>query len=200
MGKSTVAACFVEHGVPVADTDAIAREVVTPGSPALAEIATCLGREFILPDGNLDRPRMASRVFGDKKARKELEAILHPRIRARWQSQLEQWQAAGTPLAVVVIPLLYETGTEPGFDRVICVACSPSTQRHRLVERGWSADEIERRNAAQLPITEKLRRADCVVWSEGGLTATRAQVKRLLERFESMPPSEPTPGGHAPPA
>lgn len=188
MGKSTVADCLAKHGLQVVDTDAIARELVKPGSPALAEIATTFGREFTRPDGNLDRARMAARVFGDAKARKELEAILHPRIRKRWQARLAECEAAGAPIAVVVIPLLYETGAEAELDRVICVACSQPTQSRRLTERGWSAEAIQQRNAAQLPIDEKVRRADYVVWSEGALASTQAQVEALLTRLQPGPP------------
>lgn len=183
MGKSTVAGWLAADGMCVADTDVIARAVVTPGSPALSEIRLRLGREFILPDGNLDRSAMAARVFSDVAARRELEAILHPRIREVWQAQVANWQVAGVALAVIVIPLLYETGAEAELDRVVCVACSAPTQRVRLGARGWSDREIELRNAAQLPVGEKLRRANHVIWSEGDLTATRAQVQHLAARF-----------------
>ena len=183
MGKSAVAGFFAQRGVRVADTDAIAREVVAHGSPALDEIAGRFGREFVTPDGSLDRARMAKLVFADIEARKKLEAILHPRIRERWQAQLAGWQATEEPLAMVVIPLLYETGAQAELDPVICVACSSQTQRIRLAERGWSEDEINRRNAAQFPIDEKVRRANYVVWNEGSLAATEAQVEALVGRF-----------------
>jgi dephospho-CoA kinase len=183
MGKSTVADFFTRRGVCVVDTDRIARDIVMPGSPALNEIASRLGGEFVLPDGKLDRARMAARVFSDVTARKELEAILHPPIRKRWQARLAEWQDAGESLAVVVIPLLYETAAETELNRVLCVACSGPTQRQRLAPRGWSVEEMDRRNAAQLPVAEKIHRADHLIWSEGELAATRAQADRLLERL-----------------
>jgi dephospho-CoA kinase len=113
-------------------------------------------------------------------ARRKLEAILHPRIAALWRAQVERWRSEGKPLAVVVIPLLYETGAEAEFDAVICVACAPATQRQRRLGRGWTREEIEQRIAAQLPIARKMARADYVIWTEAGLDIHAQQLDRIV--------------------
>jgi dephospho-CoA kinase len=112
-----------------------------------------------------------------------LESITHPRIRQLWHEQMTAWERAGVERALVVIPLLYETGAERELDRVVCVACTRASQYERLRQRGWSDREIEARCAAQWPVEEKMARADHVVWTEGTLLATEAQVDRLLERW-----------------
>lgn len=180
MGKSTADKLLRERGVAVIDTDALAREVVEPGEPALAEIAQTFGAQMLAADGRLRRDEMARIVFADAAARKKLEAILHPRIRERWQVQAAAWRAEKVPVAVVVIPLLFETGAEKELGATICVACSESTQRQRLRARGWSADEIDRRNAAQWSIDAKMARADYVIWTEGSIEVHAAQLERIL--------------------
>lgn len=185
MGKTTVAAMFQAHGLPVVDTDQLAREVVEPGQPAWREIVEAFGCELLDAEGRLRRTELARRVFADPFARRRLEGITHPRIRERWQAQLASWAREGVARAVVVIPLLYETGSERELDRVVCVACTPATQRARLVARGWSELEIEQRLAAQWPVEEKMARADQVIWTEGKLAATEAQVDLLLQRWST---------------
>ena len=180
MGKSASATFLREHGVPVADTDVIARQLVETGQPALAEIQKNFGAEIISRDGHLRRDELARIVFADAARRKILEDILHPRIRETWLNQIAQWRAAGRPLAVVVIPLLYETGAEKHFDAVICVACSASSQHQRLMKRGWTPEQIRQRIAAQMPVEQKIARAGLVVWTEGDLASHAQQIKRIL--------------------
>ena len=178
MGKSTVARVLAKSRLPVVDSDELAREMVEPGQPALEEILESFGDEFIGDDGRLDRSRMAAHVFSDDVARKQLEDIIHPRVRERWQLCLSKWRSAGNT-GVVVIPLLFEVGAEASFDTVLCVACTAGTQRARLRERGLSEAQIEQRIAAQLAIHEKMNRADHVLWNEGGLETLRAQLTQL---------------------
>jgi dephospho-CoA kinase len=180
MGKSAAAEHLRLRGLPVVDTDRLARELVEPGQPALREIRETFGPEVLDTAGRLRRDALARIVFADETRRRQLEAILHPRIRAAWQAQLEAWQHEGRPAAVVVIPLLFETGAAGQFDATICVACSAASQRERLVARGWSDEEIARRLAAQWPIARKIAAADFVVWAEGGLEHTAAQLDRIL--------------------
>jgi dephospho-CoA kinase len=180
MGKSTSARLLQERGLPVVDTDALARELVEPGQPALAGIGETFGAEMIGPDGRLRRDVLAKVVFGDEAARKRLEGILHPRIRARWKAQVEQWRGAGREWAVVVIPLLFETHAEGEFDVIVCVACTGASQRQRLAERGWSAKEIEGRIASQQPIEQKMARSHFVVWTEGDLAVHAEQLRRII--------------------
>jgi dephospho-CoA kinase len=181
MGKSAAERLLRARRVPVVDTDALAREVVEPGQPALAEIQRVFGPEVIDSDGQLRREEVARRVFADPAARQQLEAITHPRIRELWLAQAAAWRAEGKRRAVVIIPLLFETGVEQEFDAVICVACTAATQRQRLCDRGWSLDQIHQRIAAQWPVEKKIALANFVVWSEGGLEELAAQLERVLQ-------------------
>jgi dephospho-CoA kinase len=180
MGKSAAADLLRGRGVPVVDTDDLARKVVEPGQPALAEIQCAFGRDMIGADGQLLRDKLAGVVFADSGARAKLEAILHPRIRELWRQQVAAWRGEGNSLAVVGIPLLFETGAEAEFQTVICVACTAATQRQRLLARGWSAAEIARRNAAQLPIGQKMARANHVIWTEAGMDVHALQLFRII--------------------
>ena len=184
MGKSTAAELLAKRGAMVSDSDQLARELVEPGQPALAEIAGAFGDDVLREDGSLDRAKMAALVFNDSTAREKLEGILHPRIREAWQARLDGWAAAGEQLAVAVIPLLFETRAEANFDRTVCVACSPEAQRERLRERGWSDDQISSRLEAQMAVDEKMKRSDHVVWTDGTIEAHAAQWDALLSSWD----------------
>lgn len=180
MGKSTVAGFLSEFGVEFIDTDKVARDVVQPGQPALAEIAAAFGSEIIGADGELRREELAQRVFSDTQARARLEEILHPRIRSIWLQRVEEWRRADKGIGVVVIPLLFETKAERHFNSIICIACSPETQRERLAARGWSAAQIHQRLQAQWPVDKKMARSDYVIWTEGNLSVTKEQLARII--------------------
>jgi len=183
MGKSTAAVTLSAHGVPVVDTDELARQLVQPGEPALAEIQNLFGKNIVAADGRLRRDELARIVFADAAARQELEAILHPRVRQGWLAQMEIWRQAGHPLAVVVIPLLFETRAESHFEKIICVACSSAAQSERLAARGWDTDQIRHRIAAQLPVEQKIARSHFVIWTEGQLEIHHRQVVQILQRL-----------------
>lgn len=185
MGKSTAHQLLLERHIPVIDTDLLAREIVEPGQPALAEIKQLFGPSVIGSDGRLAREILANRVFADQDARTKLEAILHPRIRELWHKQIEIWHSEEKPIAVVVIPLLFETKAESEFDSTICVACSAATQRQRLIARGWSGEQIQQRIQAQLPIETKLLKSDFVIWTEAGLDVHGAQLDRILAQIRA---------------
>jgi dephospho-CoA kinase len=180
MGKSTAAGFFRARRVPVVDTDDLARQLVQPGQPALAEIRGQFGNDIITPDGQLCREELAQIVFADAAARQKLEAILHPRIRECWSARIETWRCENHPLAVVVIPLLFETRAESSFNKIICVACSAATQRERLLARGWVPRQIEQRLAAQWPVEQKIARADFVVWTDGTLDVHTQQLEQVV--------------------
>ncbi|HUA38613.1 MAG TPA: dephospho-CoA kinase [Candidatus Sulfopaludibacter sp.] len=180
MGKSTAAEFLRRHGVRVVDTDELAHQLVEPGRPALAEIQAVFGISIVSADGQLRRDQLAQMVFADPDARKKLEAILHPRIRERWQAKIANWRRENRALAVVVIPLLFETNAGPDFDKTICVACSAVQQRKRLLERGWTPDQIRNRIAAQMPVAEKIVRSDFVIWTEGDVQNHSQQIERVL--------------------
>ena len=180
MGKSTVAQFLAEREELIIDTDQLARDLVAPGQPALEEIRSEFGGEVIRLDGTLDRSGLAAIVFNDAQKRSRLEAILHPRIRAAWLAQAQEWRTKGARRGVVVIPLLFETGAEKEFDLVVCVACSDATQMRRLRERGLSEEEINHRLASQRPVGDKMDRAQRVIWNESTREVCRMQAERIL--------------------
>jgi len=183
MGKSTAAAFFSQSGARVVDTDEIARELVQPGQPALAEIKKEFGGKIISSTGELKRSELAQIIFADNAARKKLEAILHPRIRENWRAQVKTWRQENCPLAIVIIPLLFETAAESHFEKIICVASSAAAQHERLAARGWSPEQIRQRIAAQFPVEQKIARSHFVLWTEGKLAAHAQQVTRILARI-----------------
>ncbi len=180
MGKSTAGLLLQQRLVPVVDTDTLARQVVEPGQPALREIEAAFGHGVLSPDGRLNREELARLVFADEPRRKELEAIVHPRIRELWKSQVALWKAEGRSRCVVIIPLLYETGAAAHFDSIVCVACTTGSQWQRLTARGWTPEQIQQRNAAQCPIQRKMDLANYVVWTEAGLDTHAAQLERIF--------------------
>jgi len=179
-GKSTAAAFLARRGLRVVDTDVIAREIVEPGQPALQQIGAVFGSELIDDHGRLRRTALAELVFADPAKRRQLEAILHPLIRARWLRTVAEWRRGDAPVAVVVIPLLFETKAEGEFDLIACTACSAATQRERLSVRGWSSEQILQRIAAQWPLEQKIAAADRVIWTEGSLEMHERQLSRLF--------------------
>jgi len=180
-GKSTVADMFSDLGIPVIDTDLIARDVVAPGQPALQEIREAFGAGVIAEDGSLDRPAMRALVFADDGARRRLEAILHPRIGAATR---EQADAAGGPYQIIVVPLLLESSLRAFVDRVLVVDCEEETQVERLLSRDAESESQARRIlAAQASRAERLAIADDVIANEGDLDDTREQVRRLHRRY-----------------
>jgi dephospho-CoA kinase len=127
-GKTAVGELLKGLGVKVVDTDDIAREVVMPGEKARDEVYQTFGARYFNPDGTLNRAALAELVFNDNESRKKLEAILHPEIRKRWLGYTQQWRIEGAAFAAVIIPLLFETGSQSQFDAVICVACLEETR------------------------------------------------------------------------
>ncbi len=180
-GKSTFAALLRARGAPVVDADALARAVVSPGSPALARIAEAFGPAAISPDGSLDRRWRAARVFADPAERRRLEAITHPAIREAMTEEVVRLAAAGHELAVYDVPLLYEVGLDGLVDSVVVVWTPRTVQLERLVRRdALTPAEAEARLGAQLPLDEKASRADFVVDNDGPLEALGPKADRLL--------------------
>jgi dephospho-CoA kinase len=186
-GKSTVARLLAERGVPVVDADALAREVVAPGTPALAAIAARW--PSVVRGGALDRKALGAIVFADPVEREALEAIVHPAIAAEADRRLAALEAAGASIAVYEAALLVERGLDQGLDALVVVALPAEEQVRRLVARDGIAEaEARARVEAQAPLAEKLRRADYVIDNTGSLEDLRARVDELWSRVEREGP------------
>jgi dephospho-CoA kinase len=182
-GKTYVADRLRAAGVPIVDADVLAREVVALGTPALAAIRQRFGPDVIRRDGTMDRIRVGQIIFKDKRARQDLEAIIHPAV----QKAVDKYFATlpkKTPFAVADIPLLYETGRENQFSDVIVVACPRAMQLERVMERNkLTKEDAERRLAAQWPIEKKVEKATFVIKTDGTFDETNAQVDKLIALF-----------------
>lgn len=189
-GKSTVVRMLRELGAEVVDADVLAREVTSPGEPALTEIAAAFGEDVLLPSGELDRKKLGALVFSDRERRERLNAIVHPRVRERIRRRLEEIRAENQEAVVVLdVPLLFDVPL-PDLEALptVVVYASPETQLQRLRERdSLTQEEAERRLAAQRPLREKLDRARWVVDNDGDLDRTREQVRRLWEELAADP-------------
>jgi len=182
MGKSTSAGILQKLGVAVIDTDQIARDIVQPAQPALAEIKREFGERFVDEKGELLRKELAVEVFRDPAKRAKLEAILHPRIREVWFNAAQKWRTENKSIAAVIIPLLFETNAQSAFTATICLACSAGTQIQRLRQRGWTDNELQQRIAAQWPVEKKIAQSDFVIWTDTTIEAHEAQLRHLMER------------------
>ena len=191
-GKSTVAGLFAARGVPVIDTDLLAREVVAPGTEGLAAVVATFGAAVLTEAGQLDRAALGRRIFADDEARRTLEAILHPRIRQRLRARLACLRA---PYAVAVVPLLVETGMDRDMDAVVVVDLPEAQQRERLMARdGLGQETAEQRLASQASRSQRLAVADYVIdnsRARGSLAGQVAEVHRqLLARARRAPPDQ----------
>jgi dephospho-CoA kinase len=180
-GKSYCLGVFARLGVPVIDADLLAREALAAGSGGLSKVIERFGAGVLAADGVLDRAALGRIVFADAKARRDLEAIVHPEVYRR----IREWFAdvPGTiPMAIADIPLLFETGQQDEYDEVIVCACQPQEQVRRIVARDrLTAGEARARLATQWPIDEKVERADHVIWTDRGFAETDRQITSLFE-------------------
>ena len=184
MGKSTTARFFAEEGVPVHDADAVVHRLYDGEAAAAIEAA--------FPDttagGKVDRDKLAARVLGDSAALKRLEAIVHPLVQEAERRLLAEAESRGEKVAVLDIPLLFETGGEERVDAVVVVSAPPDVQRSRVLERpGMTVDKLDAILAKQIPDDEKRRRADFVVDTSRGFEAARADVRAILDAVATMP-------------
>ena len=182
-GKSTVAGWLGERaGVVVIDADQVARDVVEPGEPALDAVVRRFGPGVLREDGSLDRAGLGRIVFADPAALRDLEAITHPAVRPRILAAMADAEAAEAPAVVIEAIRLVEGGLAEMCDEVWLVTCDPTVQRERLVGRGASSDDADRRVAAQAGLIERVRPiATRVIDSSGDLTATRDLVDAAFE-------------------
>jgi dephospho-CoA kinase len=185
-GKSYVLDQFRRRGVPCLDADALAHGVMAAGTEASTAIAARFGPEMLAPDGSVDRARLGPVVFADAAARRDLEAIVHPAVYRAITAGIRAFELTGdAALAIVDVPLLYETGAESKFDKVIVTECPPDVQIARLMERGLAEPAARQRLAAQLPTRDKAARADFVVRTDGTFAETDSQIERILRALTS---------------
>lgn len=183
-GKTTVANLFAELGIDIVDTDVIARDVVEPGQPALDEVRAAFGDEVVDGYGRLDRAAMRAIVFADEDRRRELEGILHPKIRQEAQRQSAN---ASPPYHIVVVPLLAESPMRNDMDRILVVDCDEEVQLERLLNRDTESEEQARRMiASQASRNARLAIADDVIRNDGDLAETRQQVEQLHRSYLSL--------------
>ena len=183
MGKTTTARLFADAGVPVYDADAAVHRLYEGEAVAAIEAAF----PGTTAAGKVDRSKLGQRVVGDAPALQFLESIVHPLVRNAEKKFLEEAAAAGAKVAVLDIPLLFETGGETRVDAVVVVSAPASVQRARVLERGLSPGQFETLLARQMPDSEKRRRADFVVDTSKGIEAARAQVDSILAAVAKMP-------------
>lgn len=182
-GKTTVARMLERHGGVLLDADEVSREVVRPGTPALAAIKEAFGPQVIDADGGLDRQALARIVFGDDAARGRLNGIVHPAVRAAFTHELDRLKALPHPprLVVLVVPLLFETGMEKMADEAWLVSVPVEVQRERLMRRdGLSAPEAMARIHSQWPLARKIALSQRVITNEGSLRDVERQVTEAL--------------------
>jgi dephospho-CoA kinase len=185
-GKSTVAKILENLGAAIVNADVLAREVVEPDQEAWKDIVARFGPDVLKPDQTLDRQKLRTVIFNDPDARKELEAIIHPRVRALAEQRIREHGAAGFAIVVYEVPLLFEAKIHEWLRPVILVACDIDTQRRRLEQR----DQIDTAAAqkiidAQMSLAEKRRLADYVIENNGSLSDLERQVREVLAKIQA---------------
>jgi dephospho-CoA kinase len=186
-GKSTVSRMFKELGAVVLDADQIAREAVAVDTPAWQELRRLFGPDFFHENGTLNRSKLAQRIFADPEARRQINALIHPLVAQELQEKVADLERRGVDLVLVEVPLLFETGREGSFDRVVVVSSSENDQIRRLKSRDHRGDEeIRGILQAQWPLADKVARADYVVDNGGELSFTQEQVKRIWEKLQKI--------------
>ena len=190
-GKSTVAEMLEEYGIPVVSADELSRMVVSPGSRGLADVVEAFGPEVLDDKGELDRKKMGQIVFTTPERRRQLESILHPRIRERYEQVLDALEKAGHKVMIYEVPLLFEKNLDQQdeFKGVILVTATTDTRIARVKARdALTTDDVLARMRAQMPEQEKRQRADYVIHNDGDLDDLRREVEHLISRFLRLPP------------
>lgn len=187
-GKSTVGRYLQAAGVPVADADDLAHAAIAPDGPAYGPVVAAFGPAILKADGQIDRRILGEQVFADANARSRLNALVHPAVRQMMLQQVAAWQEAGTPVAALIIPLLYENGLEGLFAEVWVASCPHELELARVMTRdGLSRAQAEARINAQLPLSDKVARADRVIDTATDFAGVEAQVRRHLSRAKESP-------------
>ncbi len=183
-GKSRVATCLQERGVPVCEADIVAHQALAPDGAAYPEVVEAFGAGILTETSAIDRLKLGRVVFSDPLKMAILNRVLHPVVKIGIEQWLEEQARDETPMVAVVVPLLFEADMEQGWDAVICVGCSPEVQMDRLRSRGYDATDSERRVLAQMALSEKVKRSDYVIWNDGSVSALEKNVDEVLGAIE----------------
>lgn len=184
-GKSTVSSMLAKRGFPIVDADLVARIVVEKGKPTLDAIVETFGKEVLLPDQSLDRTTLGSIIFHDPAKRKQLNDIMHPAIRAEMLRQRDEWLANGAMTVIMDIPLLFESRLQHYVEKILVVSVTEEIQLKRLMERNeLSEEEALARIRSQLPLSEKEKGADAVIYNNGSIEETEQQLEVILAKWE----------------
>ena len=185
-GKSTVAAILRRLGASIINADELSREVVQPGQDAWNEIIKSFGSDILQEDETLDRRKLRKLVFDNPEARKKLEAIIHPRVRALAERRISELAASGSSIIVYEVPLLFEAQIHLWLRPVILVACNIETQRKRLLERDHLTElEAQQHLDAQMSLEEKRKLADYIIENDGALEDLEQQVRTVLQKIQA---------------
>ena len=185
-GKSTVAKILQSLGAAIVNADDLASEVVEPGHEAWKEIVASFGADILQSDQTLDRQKLRTLIFNQPEARKRLESIIHPRVRALAEERIRDYAAAGYPVAIYEVPLLFEGNLQEWLRPVILVACDVETQTARLQNRDHlTAADAEKHIAAQMSLKDKRRLADYVIENNGSLEDLERQTRQILEELKT---------------
>lgn len=181
-GKSTTASIIREHGVPVHDADAAVHEMMAPGGAGVDAVVAAFGADMLATDGSIDRQRLGAAVFADTARRQTLESIIHPLVAAHREAFLDKHRQSGTQVAVLDIPLLFETGGETICDFVILCSVAEEEQRRRALAReGMTNSKLDAIIENQMPLSEKRLRADAVIETDQGHAAARDALVAILD-------------------
>lgn len=184
-GKSTVAQMFVDKGIPVIDTDTIARDLLHKGTDPHAAVVDAFGNDILLTDGQINRKMLGRIIFGDPNKRKTLNDIVHPHVLRIVETEIERYKELGQPIVVVDVPLLFESGFDEVCDKTIVVYTSPEQQLKRLVERDVIQTEYaQMKIAAQMSVEDKAKRADYVIDNSFSILKTKKDFVKILEELE----------------
>lgn len=184
-GKSTVSAMLKEKGFPIIDADLVARLVVEPGTRTLKEIEDVFGQEVMHADGTLNRDALGQIIFHEPAKRKQLNDLMHPAIRAEMLRQRDELLSGGHETLIMDIPLLFESRLQHFVDKILVVSVTEDTQLHRLMERNsLSIEEAKARIQSQLPISEKEKGADAVIYNNGSIEESKGQLNRILVNWD----------------